>query len=149
MTEQILTMTRSQFMKRFLGVDDPCERCHGAGRYMYSHGSTWRGGVGTTGMEWDVCDLCWGTGDKHKTGVDLRKQRNEFRQAVRSESLKHLERCMGAWLGNTHEALLTLSDELERLSRGRKQRPRYFYDACEHLATALREMVEAAQAGGR
>lgn len=149
MTEQIFTMTRSQFMKRFLGVDDPCERCHGAGRYMYGHGSTWRGGVGTTGMAWDVCDVCWGTGDKHKTGVDLRKQRDEFRQAVRSESLKHLERWLGARYGDTHEALLALSDELERLSRGRKQRPQHFYDACLSLAEALREMVAAAKDGGR
>ena len=40
------------------GVEDPCKRCSGFGAYAYSHGATWRGGMGTTSFQHDVCDVC-------------------------------------------------------------------------------------------
>jgi hypothetical protein len=54
------------------GVRSPCPKCTGAGRRGYPGGQTWRGGMGTTLVTWDVCDGCWGSGDVDAPGVDLR-----------------------------------------------------------------------------
>lgn len=86
--------TLKQFL-RWRGVLDPCPKCSGRGCYQYSNGATWRGGMGTTSSEWDVCDVCWGTGDQHRTGVDLRKQRDEFNATVALEAGKHLSLAVG------------------------------------------------------
>lgn len=40
-----------------------CNDCKGLGVMCYGHGSTWRGGMGTAAMTYDVCDKCWGSGD--------------------------------------------------------------------------------------
>ncbi len=57
------------------GVETPCVRCHGSGTIAYGSTSTWRGGVGGQAITTDVCNLCWGTGDSHRRGVDLRRVR--------------------------------------------------------------------------
>lgn len=49
-----------------------CPACNGVGRRTYGNGSTWRGGMGTSSCEIDVCDKCWGSGDTDRPGVDLR-----------------------------------------------------------------------------
>lgn len=55
------------------GVETPCKRCGGSGRVGYANTATWRGGIGGSMMTADVCNGCWGTGDEHRKGVDLRK----------------------------------------------------------------------------
>ena len=57
------------------GVDIPCEGCKGLGTRTYSTTSTWRGGIGGATITTDVCDKCWGSGDKYKHWVNLRKMR--------------------------------------------------------------------------
>lgn len=66
---------RSEYPRAWMlsarGVDVACERCAGLGVYMYSDSTTWSHGAGGQGSPTDVCDVCWGTGDAHRKGVDL------------------------------------------------------------------------------
>jgi hypothetical protein len=54
-------------------VDDPCPKCGGLGRRAYPSTTGWRGGAGGSMITRDVCDVCWGSGDKNKKGTDLRR----------------------------------------------------------------------------
>lgn len=80
---------------RWRGVEDPCERCGGAGCRMYSSGATWRGGMGTARGERDVCDRCWGTGDRYRTGADLRALRDEEGRRVAEAAVGEIARSCG------------------------------------------------------
>jgi hypothetical protein len=126
---------------RWRGVKEPCPKCSGRGCYAYSNGATWRGGMGTTSPEWDVCDVCWGTGDEHRHGVDLRKQREQFNATVALEAGKHLSLGVGG-IGETRPAIEAIADELDRLARGRKDRPRHFYSLVGYLAHKVRDMAK-------
>jgi hypothetical protein len=69
-------MTDDEFFQRALewrGIETPCTRCHGTGRIAYGSGSTWRGGIGGSTITPDVCNRCWGTGDEHNHGENLKK----------------------------------------------------------------------------
>jgi len=68
-----------QRMLSWRGIDIPCDKCQGSGRHSYASTSTWSGGVGGCMITGDVCDECWGTGDKYKHGVDLRAMRSKYR----------------------------------------------------------------------
>ena len=65
-------MTRQEVFNDILscrGIDAPdlaCEECAGLGVKSYSDTSTWRGGVGGQAFTPDVCDRCWGSGQKHR-----------------------------------------------------------------------------------
>lgn len=98
---------------RWRGVDDPCLRCNGSGVRTYSSGATWRGGMGTTRTERDVCDVCWGTGDRYRTGVDLRRLRDEERKRVAEAALTAVVDSCGMQPGSGYAAELLL--ELDRL----------------------------------
>lgn len=55
-------------------VNDPCQVCHGTGVRTYPNTATWRrGGLSGQQITSDVCDRCWGSGDEHRHGADLRK----------------------------------------------------------------------------
>lgn len=42
-----------------------CDECGGAGGYFYANTATWRrAGVAGQAITYDVCDKCWGSGDK-------------------------------------------------------------------------------------
>jgi hypothetical protein len=75
MIEEILTLR---------GVEDPCPGCYGLGCCAYPNTATWLKGVGGQTITIDVCDKCWGTGDKNRTGADLRKLRDEM-NALKAE----------------------------------------------------------------
>jgi len=55
------------------GVDIPCDRCGGAGVRAYPSSAGWRGGAAGQSITTDVCDSCWGSGDKNRHGANLRK----------------------------------------------------------------------------
>jgi len=83
-----LTEERDNLIPRMLewrGVETPCKRCGGSGRIGYANTATWRGGIGGSMMTADVCNGCWGTGDEHRKGVDLRKVSFEDTRALRVE----------------------------------------------------------------
>lgn len=69
--------------KEFLeyrGVEMPCGVCNGMGTRTYGSNTTWRGGIGGQVITLDVCNSCWGTGDKHRKGVDLIAMLDKIKQ---------------------------------------------------------------------
>jgi len=54
-------------------VDEPCDRCGGSGVRCYPSTAGWRGGAAGQQVTSDVCDLCWGSGDKNRHGVNLKR----------------------------------------------------------------------------
>lgn len=101
------------------GVEDPCLACDGAGVRRYSNGSTWRGGAGAANMPLDVCDACWGTGDRYRHGVNLRQLRNEERARIAKAALTAVVDSCGASIprasqNGAGELLLELDKLLDR-----------------------------------
>jgi hypothetical protein len=71
---------------------DACPACGGSGVQTYGSTATWRGGSGGQAMTSDVCDKCWGSGDRHHTGSDLRKVQAALRQTVKApDNMTELE----------------------------------------------------------
>ena len=71
-------------MLRARGVDEPCDKCDGLGRFNYPNTGTWRASKGMVvgrAFTMDVCDACWGSGDAKRHGVDLRELEAEVRLA--------------------------------------------------------------------
>jgi hypothetical protein len=130
---------------RLRGVRDPCETCHGLGVKMYSSTATYWGGMGGAAMRRDLCDTCWGSGDKHHQFFDVRKYREEERERVAKTANEYFAQGCGTNLKSFAPALEAIVTELEKLARGRKERPRFFYDACSLLAKKLRAGIEAAR----
>ena len=71
--------------------EDRCPKCLGIGRRDYPSTATWRGGVGGSAITGDVCDSCWGTGNRHYQGVDLSLIPNEVLKEVYRKQQKRLE----------------------------------------------------------
>ena len=57
---------------RGIEVGEQCDRCQGAGSYMYSSTATWMGGIGGQAMTVGVCNKCWGSGKKNSPWTNLR-----------------------------------------------------------------------------
>lgn len=141
-------MTRAEQFKAVLELRDiypgyECGVCHGLGERMYSSTSTWRKGVGGQAGTQGICDQCWGSGRKDQPWEDLRTLRDRTQTAVAEGALTHLAGAAGTTLAALHPAVQEIMAELERLSRGRKPRPPWFYEACVGLVKALRRGLDA------
>lgn len=106
------------------GVIDPCVRCGGAGQLMYGGSATWRRGGLKAGHQptRDVCDLCWGTGDRWRIGVDLRRMRDEEDARIAAAAMDAVATHAGVTDWNTARSLLlvrTLRDLVEPAGRKR------------------------------
>lgn len=135
--------TRAIFL-RWRGVEDPCPTCGGSGVRLYPNTSGWRMAAGGSVSTRDVCDRCWGTGDVHRIGVDLRRMAAEEEERVTERAVGLLAERAGAGLKTGREALLVLVGELERMAgQPRKHRPNWFRETCEALAKTLREGMGA------
>jgi hypothetical protein len=133
---------------RMRGVEDPCPTCRGSGVKVYGSTATWHGGIGGAMMSRDVCDTCWGSGDEHRKGADLRALEGRIRAAEARARLSDLAEVCGATLKSFAPAIERVCDELEKMSGwrySRRELPAMFSDACSLLARRLREGVEAAR----
>ena len=70
-------MTRAQafdmvLLERGVEPGEHCLECCGLGRRTYPNTATWHGGIGGQVATMDVCCTCWGTGDRHVRGADLK-----------------------------------------------------------------------------
>lgn len=112
-----------QFLQ-WRGVEDPCLRCKGSGLHQYGSGATWRGGMGAASITLDVCDACWGTGDRYRTGCDLRRLRDEEQRRIAECAVDELARTSGA----KHSASLAMGimRELDRAIDRRREPPDVF-----------------------
>ncbi len=126
------------------GVYDPCSDCGGMGRKSYPNTCTWRrGGICGQAFTDDVCDTCWGTGDRYRRGVDLRVQLDGERQRVADGAVGLLAASALCGIKNAHPAVSALCAELDKLGsfRGRKARPDWFRECCQSLAKQLRRGI--------
>ena len=55
-----------QILEDMRGVIHPCNKCDGWGVAMYGTTATWRGGIGGATPTLDICNKCWGSGDKDR-----------------------------------------------------------------------------------
>jgi hypothetical protein len=76
---------------------DECKTCNGAGVRGYGNTSTWIGGVGGQMMTTDVCDQCWGSGDRYRKGVNLRQLRAEVGRLPRENRDMSEAEAHGVW----------------------------------------------------
>ncbi len=122
------------------GVDDPCLRCAGSGIVIYSSGATWRGGMGAASMQRDVCDTCWGTGDRYRTGCDLRRLRDEERKRVAEAALTLIADTCGLTFKTCRAEAHAIAEHLQKLvdKRGTHFQLQAFANA---LANILRRAI--------
>jgi hypothetical protein len=116
-------------LARFLvwrGIADPCLTCSGVGTRPYGSTSTWRGGMGGQMITSDVCDTCWGSGDRFRIGTDLRRLRDEESKRVAAAAVDLLARAAGATLqssaGAVREIVMVLREAVAKADRGRGKR---------------------------
>ncbi len=76
-----------------MGVEYPCDKCSGKGVRAYGSTATWGGGIGGQAITNGVCDVCWGTGDYYRHGMDLRvlRSKNLMEKKAASLALEGLE----------------------------------------------------------
>lgn len=55
-------------------IEEPCEKCGGAGVYSYANTTTFHHGAGGQAITSDVCDRCWGSGDELKNWPSHKEQ---------------------------------------------------------------------------
>jgi hypothetical protein len=90
-------MSDAELRLRFLAwrqivPEDVCRICDGVGRRTYGSTATWRGiSLGEVTMTTDVCNACWGSGDRYRVGVDLRRLRDEETYEVAIQALALLD----------------------------------------------------------
>lgn len=139
---------RAEFLA-WRGVDDPCLVCRGDGQHWYGSTATWRGGMGGAAMTKDVCDTCWGTGDRYRTGVDLRRLRDEESARVSAAAVDHLARSAGATLTSTRvevNELVTILRSHAEPPKGRTKARRgsiWFAPLAKALADTLERAMRA------
>ncbi len=129
---------------RWRGVEDPCLRCKGSGIVQYGSGATWRGGMGTTSMERDVCDRCWGTGDRYRSGTDLRKLRDEEADRVARKAVELLADKAGTAFSACLGAVVHIAQTLDKLAdkRGAPAAP-HLPEIAKALANTLRSALKS------
>ncbi len=123
---------------------DPCGKCSGLGARMYSHGSTWRGGMGTVGGRHDICDDCWGSGDDHEPWLNLRTLEETNRRLVAERAVDALARSCGASLVTAQDSVIEIIAALDKIARGRRVSLWTSSIACS-LANILRRAIGVAE----
>ena len=151
-TDELLR-TRFLHWRGIQHPEDACRTCGGAGQRMYGSTATWRGGMGGAMMTTDVCDQCWGSGDRFRTGTDLRKMRDE--EAIAHAAVDALVQSCGATFPSAAPQVLAivklLRDAVEEAARGRSRKAKTERDSIwfAPLAEGLANMLERAVRGGR
>ena len=75
-------MTHEEFEERALAwrnIETLCKKCGGAGGFSYGNTATWMGGIGGSMVTWGTCNLCWGSGDSTRPGVNLKQTMQDKR----------------------------------------------------------------------
>jgi hypothetical protein len=125
------------YRTRHIKPEDQCPTCKGNGWHWYGSGDTYHGGMGTASCETDLCDKCWGSGDRHKTWTNVKALEDKWRDDLKKEAFTYIATRLGTQFDSTWPALRELASELKRLSRSRKTRPRWFIESCEALAKII------------
>lgn len=137
-------------MLRFRAIrpGDECLKCNGSGVVLYASTSTWRGGMGGASMTADVCDSCWGSGNRYEPWDNLRALESKYNSDLSAMALTVLEHRIGCGITNCHqsiEAICQLLDDASKPTR-RKARPDWFDSTCQALVKVLRDGMAARKA---
>lgn len=125
-------------------VTDPCEVCGGRGARPYNTSATWRGGAAVPGHSIDVCDRCWGTGDRFRRGVNLRVMRDEERVRVAELAVSAIAEAAGATIDICRAQILELVRELRALETRRRRPPLQDDIRFTPLVRSLADLLERA-----
>jgi hypothetical protein len=141
-TDSPRPLTREDFL-RWRGVDDPCLTCDGSGVRTYGSTATWRGGMGGASCTRDVCDTCWGTGDRFRRGLDLRRLRDEESARIAQAAATALVESCGAKFSNSKVEIHNIINHLEKLVDGRTRPAADFFTSslANGLANLLRRAI--------
>jgi len=130
------------------GVNTPCPACEGPGTRWYSSGATWRGGMGTASFATDVCDVCWGTGDAQRHGVNLRELEAARDAWEDTEAVQYFARSLGIRFTGAKERLEELAKLCEKQARKRNigtADPFWYVQGWEMTAAVLRRIAKGAR----
>lgn len=100
-----------------------CKDCSGTGWKVYSHGSTWRGGIGTTAFCTDQCNMCWGSGSSSRPWPNVKELEQKRKQATEEEVVEWINRNSGCSLLTATDGFEELLRVLEKQERRRKMSP--------------------------
>ena len=154
----MIEMTEEEFRLRMLdwrGVEDPCLKCNGSGVRAYGSTSTWRGGVGGCAITSDVCDTCWGSGDRYRAWCNLRRLRDEEGKRIAEAAVELLARAAGVQFQTARGAVYDILKVIEELANAagnprRGKRHASFHpwtrDMARTLANTLRRALGAPEA---
>lgn len=130
------------------GVEDPCPECQGMGVRSYGSTATWRGGMGGQMITNDVCDRCWGSGDRYRSGCDLRKLRDEESARVAARAVDALASAAGAKFTSARrqvaEIATVLRDAAAAADKKRNGNPARDSIVFAPLARSLASMLDLA-----
>lgn len=118
-------MTRQefyQFLKDARGIypGDECQACNGIGTRVYGNTSGWRGGIGGAMMTTDVCDKCWGSGDKTRPWTNIRALEAKRADWEEDQVIEYLQRRLGLSFDNFKFAWAELQRYADKQERKRK-----------------------------
>lgn len=93
-------------------------------------------------MTEDVCDKCWGSGDRYHSGVDLRAIRDDDAERAAADAVDLIARSVGASMPSTHRAVAAIVDHLDKLAnkRGAPAAP-HLPELTRGLADVLRRAI--------
>ena len=132
-------------------AEDVCRTCRGAGRRYYNNTSGWRRGVGGAMCTMDVCDQCWGSGDRMHPGANLRQLADEEGERVAAAAVDALARSCGATLSTARvdvmEIVAILREAADKTEKARRVPARrgspWFVEMVKGLAETLERAVRA------
>lgn len=130
--------------QRDIAPDSVCKICTGYGVRLYSSGATWRGGMGTQAFRSDICDQCWGSGNRAKPWLDLRALRERTNEEVAERAVDALARSCGANMTSTKKSIEQIIAHLDALKRKRKLAGRDVDFWMLPLANGLRNILARA-----
>lgn len=136
---------------RGVAVEDACPGCGASGVKAYPSSATWHGGVGGQTLTQDVCDQCWGSGDKRRPWPNRREIGAKFQELAKRaasaeelegarESVAQLKLLAANYSGRLDEAARALEDELNSTQSQEHVRTQQLRAAEAKLAAALYEL---------
>lgn len=132
-------------------VHDPCLICDGSGVRYYTAFATWKGGLSGHGMHPDICDACWGTGDRFRHGVDLRQLAEHEEARIAEAAVTALADAVGI-SGRPSVAVHSLIAALRQLAdppAGKRRPPQHDDITFSPLVRELARVLELAQTAPR
>jgi hypothetical protein len=105
--------------------------------------------MGTASMSRDICDKCWGSGDKYRTFTDIRELEKKLRAKAGKEASEWLAKETGVRFRQLRPVFYFIADQIEKLDKKRKlpenlaSDERNYHNGVKLLSRTIREMCDA------